>query len=253
MNPVILFGACTGAGTITAALKAVQDERRANCRCSRSHGAYAVGTSSDGLGARHRGPDGETTNLSIVGCVLVAFFSLSGALLAAETTRRRRSRRRKTAAKKKPTTHGSSPVSSRSQRALVEAQRRARRRQQAKIASRRRRIGGAGRRHRGTEQRSWPPMEQKLAELNRRLEELALLVPEHRSRRPSPSVSPIGGEAQKAARLPRRRVGRGFPRIDRIRHRPGDQVLPREDPDGPPSFTLGPLGWEDRFLTNSSR
>ena len=26
MNPVILFGACTGAGTVTAALRAVQDE-----------------------------------------------------------------------------------------------------------------------------------------------------------------------------------------------------------------------------------
>ena len=34
MNPLVLLGACTGAGTVNAALRALEENRRASCPCS---------------------------------------------------------------------------------------------------------------------------------------------------------------------------------------------------------------------------
>jgi len=43
MNPVILLGACTGAGTITAALKAVQEEAQSKLPTLGYTVPYAIG------------------------------------------------------------------------------------------------------------------------------------------------------------------------------------------------------------------
>ena len=57
MNPVILFGACAGAGTVTAALRAIQDEARKQAPRSRIHRALRDREHPpDGLGPRHRRP-----------------------------------------------------------------------------------------------------------------------------------------------------------------------------------------------------
>jgi putative transport protein len=43
MNPVILFGACAGAGTITAALRAIQDESQSKLSVLGYTVPYAIG------------------------------------------------------------------------------------------------------------------------------------------------------------------------------------------------------------------
>jgi putative transport protein len=43
MNPVILFGACTGAGTVTAALRAIQDEAQSKLPVLGYTVPYAIG------------------------------------------------------------------------------------------------------------------------------------------------------------------------------------------------------------------
>ncbi len=43
MNPLILLGACTGAGTITAALRAVQEEAQSKLRALGYTVPYAIG------------------------------------------------------------------------------------------------------------------------------------------------------------------------------------------------------------------
>jgi putative transport protein len=43
MNPVILFGACAGAGTSTAALRAIQDEARSKVPVLGYTVPYALG------------------------------------------------------------------------------------------------------------------------------------------------------------------------------------------------------------------
>ena len=58
MNPVILLGACAGAGTITAALRAIQDESQEQAPCSGIHRALRHREHPpDGLGPGHRRPD----------------------------------------------------------------------------------------------------------------------------------------------------------------------------------------------------
>jgi putative transport protein len=43
MNPVILLGACSGAGTVTAALKAIQDEAQSKTPVLGYTVPYAIG------------------------------------------------------------------------------------------------------------------------------------------------------------------------------------------------------------------
>jgi putative transport protein len=43
MNPLVVLGACAGAGTITAALRAVQDEAKSNAPALGYTVPYAIG------------------------------------------------------------------------------------------------------------------------------------------------------------------------------------------------------------------
>ena len=59
MNPLILLGACSGAGTITAALRAVQDEAKSKLPALGLHRALCPRQHhTDGVGAGHSGDDG---------------------------------------------------------------------------------------------------------------------------------------------------------------------------------------------------
>ena len=185
----------------------------------------------------------------IVGCVLVAF-SLSGALLAAETTKASSKPAAKTAAKKKPTTTELARLLE-EQRALVEAQRVLVDEQQAKIAEQEARIGAQAAVI--EEQKTQlAAMEQKLVELTRRLEEIALLVPGAQEQEDlAERLARIEAEAQKVPELPPTVVSAGdFPGSMRI---PGTDAAIKFGGRIRTAavFTLGPLGSEDRFLTNS--
>ena len=56
MNPLILLGACSGAGTMTAALRAIQDEAQSKLPALGYTVPYAVGNIVlTALGTGHRG------------------------------------------------------------------------------------------------------------------------------------------------------------------------------------------------------
>jgi uncharacterized transporter YbjL len=58
MEPLIVLGACAGAGTITAALRAIQDEAHSNVSRARLHGALCHRQHlADRLGTGARGDD----------------------------------------------------------------------------------------------------------------------------------------------------------------------------------------------------
>ncbi len=182
---------------------------------------------------------------------LVASFTISLAAPAAENPPKTPPKQAaKPPAKKKPTVAELARLLE-EQRALVEAQRTLVAEQQAKIAEQDSKIGEQALVI-DEQKTKLADMEQKLAELTRRLDELAQQVPGLQEQEElAKRLARIEAEAQKPPELPPTVVSAGeFPGSMRV---PGTDAAIKFGGRIRTAavFTLGPLGSEDRFLTNS--
>lgn len=156
----------------------------------------------------------------------------------------------KTAAKKKPTVAELARLLE-EQKALVEEQRNLVAEQQARIADQEAKIG-AQEVIIEDQKKQLAAMEQKLAELTRRLDELEQMVPGAKEQQAlADRLKRVEELAEKVPELPPTVVSAGdFPGSIRI---PGTDAAIKFGGRVRTAaiFTLGPLGSEDRFLTNS--